>query len=429
MREDKRRDDALVRDWMADRRPLRLPMLRVTHVSHEKRLAGGPAGYTYRLEKAFAEVSDPAFQVNFFVLKRREQTKWFRFKASLRDYYQRARVRCRLQSRYELHLKGRLALTKTVETSDPRIWDSDLVILHNPILAENILRHRRPGPIVAMISHSPTPMFAELGGDENPQYLLDDCLRHRYLASLASRELRSYQSFDFILAPCREAHEAYFACGPDWVKAFGEDKLRYCLTGTQPPEVIQSADSWRKSLGVSADQLLAVYVGRNHPHKGTDLLFEALHRLDPETRKRVVVAFAGFKEQGPELPNARYIGYTNDVGGLVSASDFVINANRYTYFDLLTLEVLSLSKPLLATQTGGNVVLAQLAPGVKLVLPTTEDLVKGIQFFAQLNSAGRKEMGEANYSAWQKHFSPAVFAKQHLSVYDNIFKEAKSRNQ
>jgi glycosyltransferase involved in cell wall biosynthesis len=395
-------------------------MARIVHVSGSLNEGGGPAGYLFRLQKAIAEMPSEQHEVDFLLLPKRKQTYSFRLRRFIFRQWHRNALRFRIESAHHYSINGRRFKAKAFAPWDQRIWDYDYVFLHDPLFAMDIVRYRRPGCRVVVMTHSPTPIFAELGADEDPSFLLEDCLRDRFLLRFAGLERHTYEQADYIVAPCGEAHEAYRACGERWASLFHCNRIISCLTGTPEPPSNRCPQEWRTELGVGADQLLGVYVGRNHPHKGTDLIISAIERLRPDLRKRLVFAFAGFKNQGPSLPGVRYVGYTSDVGGLVSASDFVINANRYTYFDLFALEVLSKSKPLLATNTGGNVYLSRLSHGVSLVNATVEGVVAGIEDFAELSSVERTQLGRANREAWEKWFSATCFRHHHVALYNRL---------
>jgi glycosyltransferase involved in cell wall biosynthesis len=402
-------------------------MLKVSHVTFGRGkgpVGGGPIGYVYRLESSMTEAGNVKCNVNFpivrFGLKGRKNRS--RMSSSLHYYYRRILVRTGLQTDVGLSVSDGFTLTEKDVSFDPIMWESDLIVLHYVGLIPAVLAMRRRDQMIAVITHSPTPMFAEVAANDLPQQrgLLEHCLDDRYLKRSIDRELGLYQSVDCIIAPCPEAHEAYCACGPRWAETFSKEKLQLCMTGTGQPVMQKSGKDWRDVLGVAPHQLLAVYVGRNHPHKGTEILLDAINEIDAKTREKVIFVFAGFEYSGPEIPHARFIGYTTDVGGLVRASDFVINANRYTYFDLFALEALSLGKAMLATNTGGNIVLAKMAPGVRLVPPTKAGLAEGIQALSRLESSELCELGRVNYSAWENQFSLQVFADQHLMAYERI---------
>jgi glycosyltransferase involved in cell wall biosynthesis len=64
---------------------------------------------------------------------------------------------------------------------------------------------------------------------------------------------------------------------------------------------------------------------------------------------------AGIGEiSAPFQKNFFDIGWTDDPASLINISDVVIVPNRDTYFDLGIIQTLSLNKPIITTDTGGN---------------------------------------------------------------------------
>lgn len=125
----------------------------------------------------------------------------------------------------------------------------------------------------------------------------------------------------------------------------------------------------RNGLSVESHQRLVVMVGNIREWKGQHVVIEALGRLPPETRERLVVAFVG-AEYGPDDPYAqglrdrceglqlhgsvRWLGSRADVGTLFAAADAGLHASITPEpFGLVMVECMAVGTPVIAAREGG----------------------------------------------------------------------------
>jgi glycosyltransferase involved in cell wall biosynthesis len=190
-----------------------------------------------------------------------------------------------------------------------------------------------------------------------------------------------------------------------------------CITGTPPPAVKAGRKEWRKRLNVDDTQILAVYIGRYHPHKGYDLLEPAVNLVRQNLSVDLVLACAGGQsDSGNDV--VRHVGFTEDPGGLMAAADLVIFPNRHAYFDLGVLECFSLGTPIVMTDVGGHQDLARMAPGIHAVKPTSESIASGItEIVKQLNFG---VLNQGTKVAYEKFFTPRAFAMNHYQLYKEL---------
>jgi len=316
-----------------------------------------------------------------------------------------------------------------VEYCAPPNWnrsglrDADVVIFHAILAASEALRRRgRKGPIIAVMPHSPTPISAEVAGLAGANALLPELARDSRYRSLLREELRLYRKADIIVAPCSSAFEAYRSLGGAWAQALHESRIATCWTGTPPPPVLADRAAWRRRLGIREGSLLAAYVGRYHIHKGFDLLEPVMKEVNRRIPGRITLVCAGGPAPKENSDGIHHVGFTNDVGGLVSAADFVVVPCRYAYFDLSALECCALGRPMLMTRVGGHRDLAEMVPAIRAVDASVEALVQG--FLAMANDPAREERGREIRLAYEEFFSPRAFAQNHLRLYREILDRA-----
>ena len=133
--------------------------------------------------------------------------------------------------------------------------------------------------------------------------------------------------------------------------------------------VRRSPEEVRAELGVPAHCLLGVMVGNIRRWKGQSVVLQGLAGLDPDSRSRIRVVFAGAsrpkdqeyvaeleaytKEAGLE-EIVRFLGPRKDVPELFAAADFAIHGSTLAEpFGLVVVEALAVGTPVLAGSGGG----------------------------------------------------------------------------
>lgn len=113
-------------------------------------------------------------------------------------------------------------------------------------------------------------------------------------------------------------------------------------------------------------------IGRFQKIKGQDLLLDAVYQLSQVNEIRIIIVFVGdlhgensadieFKSQilakAAKYRNSNleinFVGFQNDVRPFILRSDFVVIPSYYESFSMVTIEALSLGKPVIAPKIGG----------------------------------------------------------------------------
>ena len=111
------------------------------------------------------------------------------------------------------------------------------------------------------------------------------------------------------------------------------------------------------------DAFLLLVVGRLHPEKGYEYLFEAMADIVRRVRRNVLLLIAGkgtfeeeFRARVRSLgidSNVRFLGFRADIPDLMAASDLVVLPSVAEAFGLVLTEALYLGTPVVATRVGG----------------------------------------------------------------------------
>jgi glycosyltransferase involved in cell wall biosynthesis len=182
----------------------------------------------------------------------------------------------------------------------------------------------------------------------------------------------------------------------DVVVAVGEGVRRFAIRhlGVSPKRVVAIPNSVdlnrvaaaplvpRESLDLRPDHRVALFVGRLHRQKGVDLLLRAFAQAVEEVPQlRLVIAGTG-PEELPLRALAsslgvsglvRWLGWRDDVYGLMKSADFLVLPSRWEGFPHVVLEAMAANLPVVSTPVGA--LLDIVVPGITgLVVRTVEEL-------------------------------------------------------
>jgi hypothetical protein len=139
-----------------------------------------------------------------------------------------------------------------------------------------------------------------------------------------------------------------------------------------------------------------------------------------------IVAIAGpHDEKVRSHPRLRALGSVPEVSDLLHAVDFVINVNRFSLFDLSTIEAAEAGLPMLLHATGGNRRFAQLGVGAVLiddVAPTT--IARGLHDLFTMPESRRAALARGSRACYDAHLQPLQLLARHLDLYDRAAVEA-----
>ena len=125
----------------------------------------------------------------------------------------------------------------------------------------------------------------------------------------------------------------------------------------------------RTQIPLDKDCIYFLYIGRRIWTKGYDLVidaFRAAHEMDPTLR--LILIGDGIPESSDGIID---VGRTEDPASWLASCDWLISANRESYFDLVVMEALSIGTPIVMTVTGGHEFFAtDENPGVKPMADT-----------------------------------------------------------
>lgn len=271
---------------------------------------------------------------------------------------------------------------------------------------------------VILTSHSPTLLSKEIYATLRQ---VDKILFKFLYDKLIHIDKYAFNRADYFIFPCREAEEPYIHAWDKFkeIKESNRDKFFYVPTGINPCKAqIQRFEILHK-YNIPNDSFVLCYVGRHNEIKGYDILKE-IGKTILSKYENVYILVAGKEEPMSGLKHNRWIevGWTNDPHSIIAASDVFVLPNRETYFDLIMLEVLSLGKIVVASDTGGNKFFSD-TDSIMLYSDKNEAVQK-IECLINCSTEKRKALERSSKELYSKMFTCEQFYHNYKSVYHQI---------
>jgi len=178
--------------------------------------------------------------------------------------------------------------------------------------------------------------------------------------------------------------------------------------------------------GLAEGQVLCAYVGRLDFEKGVDVLLSAASHLASRGQPiELVVAGDGrrrglvenFMEHGEGGRRCRYLGFVQDIRGVLSAADLLVMPSRWEGFGLAAAEAMACSLPVVASDVPGlrDVVVhgetgLLVAPADAIALADAIERLSG-------DAKMRSGMGRAGRKRVVKHYPIQAVIEAHQELY------------
>lgn len=275
---------------------------------------------------------------------------------------------------------------------------------------------------VILTCHTPEALAKE-------QYALSiasgqDVSRARILAEKwFELEMRAYREADIMIFPSKEATEPLVKDIPNFDEILTHKDVRYLATGSKRLTSQLTTEEAKKKYGVSGKRVVG-FIGRHNSVKGYDLLKAAATEVLRNTDDVVFLIGGAQGTEYKPLDDPRWIeaGWVNP-GDLLRAVDVFALPNRQTYYDLVLLEVLSMGVPVVATATGGNKSVKEIAQELILCDTDAHSIATHIQSVLDMNAKARKEKGRALVDVYEHYFTEAHMAQRYVDTICQIYED------
>lgn len=277
---------------------------------------------------------------------------------------------------------------------------------------------------VLLTSHSPKPLHLEILEDQITKS--EQIIYNMFKSKLEIIDKYSFERADHIIFPCEDAEEPYSNNWPRYkeIKEKRQHSFVYVPTGIEECIPKMSREDILKKYSIPSDSFVISYVGRHNETKGYDLL-KKIGREVLGNYNNVYFLIAGKEEPLKGLSHERWIeaGWTNDPHSHIAAADLFILPNKETYFDLIMLEVLSLGKTVLCSNTGGNKYFKAFNKKSIIYFDNQDEAVSQIEKVLSLGIDPRNELAKLNYDLFKNNFTTKHFLDKYINVLDQILED------
>jgi glycosyltransferase involved in cell wall biosynthesis len=307
--------------------------------------------------------------------------------------------------------------------------EQKIVIRHEPERAERL---RQAGldpvelPFGGMFDFATKPQLAQIIAAFRPRVVLTWMNRATrlcprgdfvHVARLGGYyDLRYYRDCDHLIGNTRALTS--WLVGQGWP----ESRVHYLpnfATGTAAEPVA------RASLDTPEDAPLALALGRLHPNKAFKTLLAAVSRV-----KGLYLWLAGEGPLEAELKRlaallriedrVRFLGWRNDVGGLLAACDMLVCASRIEPLGNTIIEAWAASKPVVAAASSGPAeLIADGKNGLLVPVGDVAALAAAMQRLAS-DKALASALAAAGHNAFDAQFSEARIVAAYREFFGKV---------
>ena len=184
--------------------------------------------------------------------------------------------------------------------------------------------------------------------------------------------------------------------------------------------------------GRNDDSIWFVTLGSFEPRKGQDVLLEAIHKLDPETRGRCMFKMAGrvlvqyrlerLKGRAAGLDNTQLIDALDHSGAtaLLNQADAVVLPSRDETMPIVILEAMGLGKGVIRTHVGGVREWVQNEMnGLLVARENSDELARALTRYVN-EPAFAREVAAAGLRTFERHFTLDRFAGRFAELLQSL---------
>lgn len=295
--------------------------------------------------------------------------------------------------------------------------EDDIVMFHMtkdfakalPVLPENCKK--------ILMSHSPEVTAQEESTklrNQFPKYSFKFTEKEYYKRF----DLEAFKNADIVVFPSKESMEPYRKTMPNFDKIMKGKKIKFLLSGTEQLSYKISKNDFRKKYNIPKNSFVISFIGRHNSIKGYDIFVQICNKIMAKYDDVYIITAGTGNIQSPVHSNWIDIGWTDDPGSVANASDLFMLPNKQTYFDLVLIEMMSLGKVCLVSNTGGNKTMKKFSKGI-ITFNNVNDAVQNFENLYK-NRKEIKILEKSNLDAYKKYFTVQRFCERYIEFFDSL---------
>jgi glycosyltransferase involved in cell wall biosynthesis len=211
-------------------------------------------------------------------------------------------------------------------------------------------------------------------------------------------------------------------------KLASQSKFRVFLPGLKSPIFYDKLQS-RKELGLASDKIYCIYVGRITKIKRPDRLIDVAEFVFRQNKEIVflVVGDGDLTDQTKELAIEKnlpiqFLGWREDVGRLLSASDISILVSDNEAVALTLIEASQAGLPIVTTPAGSVRDIAKHNENALVADFSSGELARNLLTLAS-DGELRKRLGESGKEISENLFSVERTVQDHQNLYEELLRD------
>ncbi len=226
---------------------------------------------------------------------------------------------------------------------------------------------------------------------------------------------------DYYIAVSEAVRENLIACG------IKRKKIREVWNGVEGIKEIAADERKRIRASYNIDEEIVFGIfARLEPVKGHVYLIEAAKRFLQEGHKaKFLIVGNGtleqqLKEQAQEFPEIIFTGYVSDTASLLNITDVNVISSESEAMSLAILEAMSIGKPTVATDVGGNgQLISDKKEGLLVPYADAEKLKDAFVYMAE-NAEFRQTCEKNAKEKYLKEFTAEIMVKNLEELYMEV---------
>ena len=395
--------------------------MNILHIADSIAIGGGPSGYLFNLKKELGVDSSHNIRIEEIPFLNSRKPLYLKLLKSL----SKRNLLPKFIQKIVIKKNLRFQVFKKLDFKNVEInfEDYPIVVAHSILIAYGLKEHLGTNQKLFIFQHSPTDFISE-----KLSIFKDDKVIDELYEELAIAEIGVFQQANGLILPCINAVDSYFVKSKNLRKEFEKllDKFKVIELPTGVPKPVVNLDYNEELTQIKSlkegGKIVVGYFGRYHQHKGFDIFINLAERF--KNNSNYIFISAGFGSDYKKCTQENYynLGMLDkliDLPNAIHLCDCVCIPNRFTFFDLIALEVMALGRAILTSDTGGNKYLKQFSKGI-LALPLS-DLDKHMyQAINERTVHDFSKLGALNLEAYSNNFTIDHFVQNHKNLVNRV---------
>ena len=378
--------------------------------------SGGPSTYLFNLREGVMSINKENFKfISRNAGQEYKKTKFYKdMKTKVLKYFPKTYEKIMIN-----HYLNEGDIYKDIANFD----DIELIHFHSTSNYIKAKKYLKEGVITLLMSHSPEITSKQVSKSLSDKYEGKYDFKKIENFYLEKFDKPAFEGADVLVFPSKEAMDPYYETCENFGDIIKNKKIKYLMTGTKPLEFCDSNEEFRNKYNIPKNAFIISFVGRHNEVKGYDNFIRIGERLMQEKKDIYIITAGVGSIESPKNERWIDIGWTKDPGSIINASNIFVLPNKRTYFDLVLLEVLSIGKTCIVSNTGGNKTVSNLTKGVIKYNSIDDAVKKIIDLYSNRNKL--LEYEKLNKETYNKYFTVEKFSENYIKMIDEIKAEIR----